>query len=586
MEYSIKPKRLGRKENNPLPSKEDNWIIRVTMKKYLDTFKEFLSSRLYCSILLLLGVCTYGFVITHYAIGIDDTAISLYFDEGLAPYVGRWTLYIINKVIPLTEMSPFFMELISMIIMLFSATTWCILLKKICNGCVELPIWMYAIFAGIFISCPLISEVYVYYLHNGLCLAYGLTALSLLAFLEALHSDTKTWKMIGTVVLSVILLTIAIGCYESMLLVYIMAAIMIFVFQRITKAKNGCEQKSIGIIRWIIIGAIILSVSLIIRSGIINLLNYVNDFETAFAELDSAQRISIFGSMTRDEIVMNIKYYFIKYFINAISYFPIRMLLCSYAVLGCIAVVFSVMKRDFWILICTILLPILPAVMCFVGGDAITYRAAQYVPVVITFAVFFAAVLIWRIRWKAYLFRSIYAVLLSTLIWTQSVEMNQWFMVDYMRYEYEKEILLQVAKDLQATCDVTKPIVFCGSVETPVAITETSELAFSDSRFPYSRLMFDKFLPGMTGKQYCPQGYGYHFRETIFNNTISWGIAAFDGTGTQVIQYLKMLGYNFYGEKDLEKISEARAYVLEVGMPEYPVTGYIQEFENYIIVNF
>jgi len=28
MEYSVKPKGFGRKENNPLPSKEDNWIIR------------------------------------------------------------------------------------------------------------------------------------------------------------------------------------------------------------------------------------------------------------------------------------------------------------------------------------------------------------------------------------------------------------------------------------------------------------------------------------------------------------------------------------------------------------------------------
>ena len=33
MEYSIKPKRFGRKENNPLPSKEDNWIIRDFMGK-------------------------------------------------------------------------------------------------------------------------------------------------------------------------------------------------------------------------------------------------------------------------------------------------------------------------------------------------------------------------------------------------------------------------------------------------------------------------------------------------------------------------------------------------------------------------
>jgi len=33
MEYSIKPKKLGERKNNPLPSKEDNWIIRVEMTK-------------------------------------------------------------------------------------------------------------------------------------------------------------------------------------------------------------------------------------------------------------------------------------------------------------------------------------------------------------------------------------------------------------------------------------------------------------------------------------------------------------------------------------------------------------------------
>lgn len=549
------------------------------MKKYLDTFKEFLNSRLYCGILVLVGVCTYGFLISHYAIGIDDTAIPLYFDEGLAPYMGRWTLYTLNKVIPLTKMSPFFVESISTVMLLFSVTAWCVLLKETCGKNVEFPIWVYAIYASIFITCPLISEVYVYYLHNGICLAYGLIAIALLALWEALHGEINRRKICALLISSV-LLTIAMGCYETMLLVYIMAAIMIFIFHRMR------DVKSAGIIQWIVMGSIILIISLGMRSVIIRWLNYINDFETAFIGLDSDQRISVLSGMGRDEIVMNIKYYFIKYFINAISYFPIRMLLCSYAVLGCIAVIFSVMKRDCWIIICTILLPIIPASMCLVEGNAIAYRAAQYVPVVITFTVFYVAVLIWRIPWKAYLFRSVYAILLSVLIWTQIAEMNQWFMVDYMRYENEKEILLQVAKDLQATCDVTKPIVFCGSVETPVAITETSELAFSDPRFPYSRLMFDKFLPGMTGKQYCPQGYGYHFRETIFNNTISWGIAAFDGTGTQVIQYLKMLGYSFNGEKDLEKITKARAYAVEVGMPEYPVEGYIQEFENYIIVNF
>lgn len=556
------------------------------MKKYLDTFKEFLSDRLYCSILLLIGVCTYGFVITHYSIGVDDTAISLYFDEGLAPYMGRWTLYIINKVIPLTKMSPFFIELISMIIMLFSATAWCVLVKEICKRNVEFPIWMYAIFAGVFISCPLISEVYVYYLHNGLCLAYGLTALSLLAFLEALHSDTGRRKRICAVVVSAILLTVAIGCYESMLLVYIMAAIMVFVFQRMTNTKSGCAHKKAGIILWTIIGSIILITSLIIRSGIINLLNYMNDFENVFAELDSAQRISIFSGMTRDEIVMNIKYYFIKYFINAISYFPIRMLLCSYVVLGCIAVIFSVMKRDCWILICTILLPLLPASMCFVEESAIAYRAAQYVPVVITFVVFGVAVLIWNIKWRACLFRGSYVVLLSILVWTQSVEMNQWFVVDYMKYQNEKSVMLQIAKDLQESCDTTKPIVFCGAVDHPIAVTKSSELSFDDPRFPYLRLLFDTFLPGIIEQQYCPEGYGYHFRETILNSMINWGIFAFDGTSEQLIKYWELHGHVFYLETNLDKMCEARELCSELEMPEFPVDGYILECEDYIIVNF
>ena len=33
MEYSIKPKKQGERKNNPLPSKEDNWIIRDVMSK-------------------------------------------------------------------------------------------------------------------------------------------------------------------------------------------------------------------------------------------------------------------------------------------------------------------------------------------------------------------------------------------------------------------------------------------------------------------------------------------------------------------------------------------------------------------------
>jgi len=33
-----------------------------------------------------------------YLIIVDDTATLLYFEEGLAPAIGRWSLYLLNKV--------------------------------------------------------------------------------------------------------------------------------------------------------------------------------------------------------------------------------------------------------------------------------------------------------------------------------------------------------------------------------------------------------------------------------------------------------------------------------------------------------
>lgn len=548
---------------------------------FFSIYKQFISNGLYCAILILVGICTYGFLITHYAIGIDDTAISMYFDEGLAPFVGRFTLYVINQIVPLTKMSPFWIEAISMLVLLCSATMWCVLLKRICENCIKFPIWLYAILAGIFVSCPLISEVYVYYLHNGICIAYGLVALALWFFLEATNPEKNINQTVSAILFSASLLTIAAGCYESMLLLYVIAAIMIFVFLRITE-----DKKNTNILRWIIIGAIILLSCWCLRSVIVSLINRINDFERVFGELDSTQRTSILGGISRDTIVMNLKWFFIKYVINALCYTPIKMLLLSYLVLGGIALAFSIMKRDVWIAICAILVPCIPMLMCFVDENAINYRAAQYVPVVIMFAACLLVVFIWRIQWKARFFRTICIVMLSVLLCIQVVEMNRWFVADYARYESEKEILEHVAQDLQASCDVNKPIIFCGADDTPVEVTKSSALSFSDPKFPKLRGMFDKYLPGMTGKNYCPYGYGYHFRETIFYNTISWGIEAFDGKGTQILAYLEMLGYSFKGEDDLRTIRNVRAEVIHSDMPEYPNEGYIKECDNYIIVNF
>lgn len=55
------------------------------------------STKIYVIILCLTAICGYGFEMTHPSIGIDDTAVSLYLEDGLEVVMGRWFIYLINK---------------------------------------------------------------------------------------------------------------------------------------------------------------------------------------------------------------------------------------------------------------------------------------------------------------------------------------------------------------------------------------------------------------------------------------------------------------------------------------------------------
>ena len=82
------------------------------MKKLWEEFQYFFQQKIYVIILCLTAICGYGFEMTHPSIGIDDTAVSLYLEDGLEVVMGRWFIYLINKIFHLSDFSPFMMELI------------------------------------------------------------------------------------------------------------------------------------------------------------------------------------------------------------------------------------------------------------------------------------------------------------------------------------------------------------------------------------------------------------------------------------------------------------------------------------------
>ena len=98
--------------------------MEKVMQKWKSYGKHFQQNRLYMGILLLTAVCAYGYKVTNATIGIDDTPSLYYFEEGLIAIVGRWVLFLLNKVVSLAEFVPFVTDFAAVVILVLAAVVW------------------------------------------------------------------------------------------------------------------------------------------------------------------------------------------------------------------------------------------------------------------------------------------------------------------------------------------------------------------------------------------------------------------------------------------------------------------------------
>ena len=557
------------------------------MKKLLNDIRAFWQSKIYMAGLTLITVCAYGYAVTHYAVGMDDTAIPLYFEEGLAPYVGRWSLFVLNKIFHITDFAPWVVELISVLLLMLAVTLWCILWKRICEPRIVLPVWSYLFVAGIFISCPLISEIFVFYLHNGICLGYGVTALALMCLMNGLSlAETGKYRL-RQMVLSAVLLAFALGCYESFLIVYVMGAVMcFFLLRRFYGKKEDDSGYSVNLFSWAVSGILIVLAGLAIRMAILAVLKAVYHLDK-LSGYNVLYR-SLFGDIftAEGELLMILKRFFVKYYVNAVVYLPVTVLVSALAVIGIYALYCGVRKKDLLLPVCAVMLIALPILMSLVEGLATRYRSAQYVPVVGAFVVLLVILEIYSSslpKWCPVLG----AMCMGVLLIVQCVDMNRWFRLDYQKYRDAEEVMSRIAYDLEAEYDISKPVVFRGAYSVPYEIAENAYVSFSSAQYRWICKLTDWLDPHLKEKYFGESGRGYVFAETPVVSVLQWGATAFDGTSGQLIEFWKMHGFNSFScETDLDVIEKAEQIRKGEKMLGYPDKGYIRECEDYIIVNF
>ena len=545
-------------------------------------------------VVILTAIFSYGYTVTHFAIGVDDTAMSLYFEEGLSVCTNRWTLFFLNRVLNLNIISwpTWIVETLAVCFLAISFSLWCLLLKKVLLSLsIKLPDWFYGMAIAIGISCPILSELWVYYMHNGMSMAYGLTALALLLFLKSLEWRNGKWLPFDIIGSGVCLAT-AIGCYETMMDCFLIGAIMCYMILHAFSEKRKNVIYDIRFLPWSIRGCVVLAISLILRVIIHKFLMSVYQLKN-LAKYGVNDYNSLFGDLlvTPGAIGMLVKRMYLRYFVNAVAYLPITFLVFAGIVIGIFAIYFTIKRKNLWVLVCVPAMGIVPIMSSIVAGRAKSYHSAQFVPIVIMVAFILLCVV-------SYLWKGLFAKIVKTImiliafsaIVIQTQEINKWFQHDYRKFIEVKNIMSDIAEDLTENYDIQKPVVVVGALMPSGELC--SEVAVTMNSWKYRAIIELTFFDPTIKEKYQKSlsGWCYYFADSPLLSFLSWAGTPFQNcdvaASQQYTNFWEMIGYHDFTYVSTVEMIEAAEVIREnLDMEEYPNEGYIVDNGDMLIIN-
>lgn len=484
---------------------------------------------------VFVGVLCFGFTITNFSIGIDDAARSYYLYtncEGNMIQQGRLLHVALNALTHSVQFIPFFTEFLGAVLYVLSALLLLALFRYVTDG--KLSDAALAVFAGVYISSSILAEKYIYHLDVlATMVSYCCNALALLYSYRFIKEKNRRCFLAAVSVLIG-----AIASYESYIFLYISGVFALFILEM---AVNG-EKKTFR--KLLTEGgqyAAVLLAAMAVYYGLVVLLQAVTgQFGTFTRTTALPEELGFLGK------IGFVTGQFIAVFEDAIAdrYLPVlAFCLCSLVCLG-LGAVLGWKRKNGWLSLCLLALWICNFGIHFAAGTFL-YRAAQ------TFCFFCGFVLMLLLEtFHLSALRKCICAGAALLVFTQAADMNRWFYNDYVRYQKEAYAIHAMANEILGSCDTEKPVVFTNA--------------------PYAGYLDTQLYSG---------------RQVNGNSLLYWcGYAFHDPTQPFVAEVFRMHGYDFIqspSEGEFEEACEAAE-----DMPAWPQEGSIQEFDEFIVVNF
>lgn len=554
----------------------------------------FLKNKWFVLMLCISAAAGYAYVLTHGTCGIDDISIDIYFEKGLGVAIGRWPYYLINKVIPVAEYTPFIGDLITVLVLMAAAAAWCMLLRMLMPW--EVSIWAYIAFAALFMDYSMNADVFVFYLQNGLGWVHLLSVLSLIAFLYLYRNQVKLGKQILIRGSIIAMLLFAISFYESAANIFLTGIMLVMLIDLFVKKKES-PFRGKGFVLAILFAGRYLIYAMVARRVMRSVLMSVFSIP-AYTFYRSASSIEwiIKGGIGNiwNNIMDLLAQIYCDYFALAVTYYPILLfVICTIIFLGALAY-YCWMRKDGLLLFTGLGAYASMFVLCVIEGNTMAYRACQIFTIFVAM-VFFGMVIVLEKSQKwtricgggALIFAMLYSV----------YDINQWFALDYEKTEYEMKVIDQIAAELNSgkynVAD--KPLVVVGDFELPEEIYD--KYCMKDTDFGWAivksaaeaagRDAEDKYCYGQNDSSMIDWSvhafamhYGYNVPIRQFfeyrGHQFNWADAE---TVKQVFDAYYPLDWDYYSYTYIENYQENYG-----GAAEYPEAGYIEEAEDCIII--
>ena len=499
--------------------------MKKIIKEYKEQIRYFLENKTYMTILIIVAILSYGFTITHFAIGVDDLCFDRYVTGTYILSAKRWGTWALYNILNIKSFSPFWLEFIVTIFMMLIAIVICSFLRK--NLGDKLKKETYLITSSILISNPI---SYYFYIYESTNLALAISNLLVIIFGIIIFENYFNGKNKRTInLICGVLLSVPISMYESCaqtFMVFLFLAVFIKLLDKKSNTKN--------LIKYFILNIILLAIGILfyylIGKLIIMYLEKNKMLQKSFANQKIIWNFSSFKSLPfLGKIIYLLKVIGEIPDTEPVAYFEL-MILSLILIISEFIIAFKE-NKVFRLLMALGLVTVNFALIILQGTVMLRTE----------FSWILSSSLI-----SAYIYESlsnkkvlkiISIIVFIWLIIIQTHTINNLFYKEYKRYEYEKQVANDIGLSITKNNDYkTKPVIF-------INLEQKNN---------------DKGL------------------------VFKWGMTSFLEYGTEITKFINNFGYNLINGS-LAEHREAVSEYKNLSIEERKQT--IIETNKYIIVN-